>query len=92
MTCVPTLICDQDHAYRDAYVPDYTDPIIRLYLPLKVTIRPSNLQAYIGLQQLLTALKTMEVRTTASNILDLASHMYRRLGLVRLEHGTCFMA
>lgn len=68
------MIDVQDHAYHDAYVLDHIDPNIRLSLTLKVTIRPSNVQAYIGLQQLLTALKSMQVRTTPSYILDLPLH------------------
>lgn len=63
-----------------------------LFLMLKVTLRPSNVQAYIGLQQVLTALRNMQVRTSHSLVLDSHIPMHRRPGLMQLEPGTCFMA
>lgn len=63
-------MCVQYHAYRDAYVLDCTVPIMHLSLSLKVALRPSNVQAYIGLQQSLNALKDMQVCITSSYTLD----------------------
>ena len=87
-----SLMCVQYHAYCDAYVLDDMGPTTYLPLSLKVTLRPSNVQAYIGLQQLLSGLKEMQVRTPTLHTLGLHSIAQRRLGPVQVEHGSCFMA